>query len=264
MTCTLALAGLVNDDERPDLIVVVQDAAGEGPVEVRLLENMGRARPSSETVDFEYSETAAVDLTGETVSSIALSDMDGDGLQDMIVSATASASGAFLRLFLGREISAPDSGSGFAFVEAGRGMLTSPVEPVAHALVMDADGNGAPDVLAVSSTGQDRLLVNDGAGHFFDAYFTAMPVDRAKGRSAVTADMDLDGLPDIVTANYEGQNRLYVNRGDGSYADVTPALPILSDKTIKLVLLDAEMDGDMDVAFFNVGGDESKLYISVE
>jgi hypothetical protein len=264
LTCTLAVAGLVTDDARPDLVVVVQDAAGEGPAEIRLLENMGKARPSDETVEFEYGDAAAVDVTGETLSSIALADADGDGLLDMIVSSTSSESGAFLRLYLGRVSSTPDSGSGFEFVEAGRGMLTPPVDPVAHVLVLDADRNGAPDLMAASSTGQDRLFVNDGAGHFFDAYFTAMPVDRASGRCAAAADMNLDGLVDIVTANFEGQNRLYVNRGDGSFADVTPALPIVSDKTARLLLLDAEMDGDMDVAFLNVGGDRSKLYISVE
>ncbi|OWK38290.1 hypothetical protein FRUB_07410 [Fimbriiglobus ruber] len=55
-----------------------------------------------------------------------------------------------------------------------------------------------------------------------------MPVVAAMGASVSVVDFDADGLLDlyVVTGKEGGQNRLYRNRGDGTFEDVAPSLGV--------------------------------------
>jgi hypothetical protein len=267
LTCSAALAHDVNGDGKTDVILVVWEAEDPSPPQPRLavLFNLGRPRPTDRTVKLAEDEGLTLPSISGEVSSIAMADVEGDGDDDMILSYAASEGGVFLELLLSNAVAAgPDSPEDIVFLKAGPGMLPSPPDAAGWVLVLDAEKDGDTDVIALGAEGQDKLLTNDGTGHFFDATFSAMPVDRASGRHAAVADLDLDGFPDLVTANYNGQNRLYINRGDGTFADKTPALPIVSDPTVRTLLLDAESDGDFDIVFLSDLGAPSTLYVSVQ
>ena len=92
--------------------------------------------------------------------------------------------------------------------------------------------------------GPDRLLRNDGTGHFVDVTAIAgVAGDDSRGMSATWGDFDSDGLLDLYVTNYmectgpwttAGEvisnvayhlDVLYHNEGDGTFRVVTSDLP---------------------------------------
>jgi hypothetical protein len=120
------------------------------------------------------------------------------------------------------------------------------------------------DLFAVASNGQDRLLVNDGTAHFYDDTTSTLPVDRGNGRHAALVDFDLDGQDDLTIANRGAVTRLYVSEGALGFLDATPALPLEATSALRVLPLDVEQDGDIDLFVLNGQGERSVLYISTE
>lgn len=204
---------------------------------------------------------------GAVASSLSFADADGDGDPDVVAAFAGDGANGYLALRLNeleQFASDPDALPAQRFPDAGSGAVPSPPDSVVWVTPMDVDDDGDLDLAAISGDGQDRLLINDGGGHFFDDSFAAMPVDWADGRHGAAADMDLDGRLDLLIANHGAVNRLYRNRGDGGFSDATPALPLVDDPTIRILVLDVEGDGDPDVLAINDSGTPPRLYVSVE
>jgi len=156
---------------------------------------------------------------------------------------------------------------GMDFVgEIGTTFASSPLGPVMQrtmgngAAVGDYDDDGDLDVLLLGQRGQeDRLYRNDlmpgGSLAFTDVTRIAGVGDTALSRVAQFADLDGDGLLDLVVINDTDPadpaepSRLYRNQGDGTFADVTdgsgfhPAGYIVGG----LSLADPDTDGDLDI-----------------
>ena len=192
-------------------------------------------------------------------------DVDADGDEDLLLLVAAGAGETGLRLLLSeREGPAPASGSGTPGLRltdssAWLPELPGPIRWVAAA---DLNGDGASELLCVGE-GQDRLLLNDGAGHFFDNTVAAMPLDRSHGRWAVLRDLDLDGVPDALIANPDAVNRLYRTLADGRMMDETPALPLQERHSLRLLPCDVDGDGDIDLVELNGAGQRARLLVSV-
>jgi len=199
-------------------------------------------------------------------SSLAVADTDLDGDDDLVLSSKTSAAGVYLRLLENRTNPADDDEAAplaLRFVEQPSYTIPALTDPVSQVVAVDVDGDYDRDLVTISGSGQDRLLVNDSAGFFFDATVAAMPVDRVDGRRAFPADLDMDGLSDLVIANYGEVNRLYLGRDDGSFVDKTPALPLDSNHSNQLVVFDADNDGDLDILVLNGEGEAPQLLVSV-
>jgi hypothetical protein len=126
---------------------------------------------------------------------------------------------------------------------------------VAHA---DVDADGDLDVL-VAGGGQDRLLLNDGAGGFTDVTAQRLPVEGVTGQDAEFVDVDADGDPDLVIG-YEGGHGLWINTrdsatGEAVFVDETAArLPDPGNvEARKVTPVDLDADGDLDLYFSHVG-----------
>jgi hypothetical protein len=77
-----------------------------------------------------------------------------------------------------------------------------------------------------------------------------------QSRAVAQGDVDLDGDVDVAVAcGYFAklQNLLLLNQG-GSFTDATANLPVALDDTRTVVLADLDIDGILDLAFFNVDG----------
>jgi hypothetical protein len=139
-------------------------------------------------------------------SGVALSDLTGNGVLDLVV---ADYFADAVRVFLGN---GDGSFQGPAFYDAGR-------HPVAVA-VADLNGDGVPDIVTANSSymGDGGLNVLSGHG---DGSFQA-PVSYPLGtdpQSLAVVDVNGDGIPDIVTVNqYAGSETVSVllGNGDGS------------------------------------------------
>jgi len=114
---------------------------------------------------------------------------------------------------------------------------------------------------------QDRLWLNDGGGRFGDATESAGVGDsHGKGLGVVATDFDDDGFQDLYVANDSVENRLWHNRGDGSFTDET----LLSGTGVNrhgateagmgLAAGDVDGDGDFDLYVTNFDHESNTLY----
>jgi hypothetical protein len=212
-------------------------------------------------------------LCFDTVADFAVGDVDGQGGPDLIVSARRADDAVRLRLFLldlqasaqrPNDPALPADSVTPWLVSTHPETLPGATSPAASLLLTDLDGDRDHDLYLIAPE-QDRLLINDGFGHFFDSTFAALPIDRADGQSAASADLDLDGNPDLIIANQPSRNRLYLNRGNGTFEDHTPLLPVLSTdlSTVRALLpVDVDLDGDYDLFVITADFGDLQLLVS--
>lgn len=108
----------------------------------------------------------------------------------------------------------------------------------------------------------NRLLQNTG-GEFKDVTEEAGVGDTGPGVDALFADLDNDGFVDLYVVNggdafHNSTNRLYRNLGDGTFQEVTEAVPELRGPTegrsASVLAFDYDLDGDLDLFSTNGHG----------
>ena len=184
-------------------------------------------------------------------SRLAFADLDGDGFDDIVAHS----------LFPNPQAGIPfehlvfhNNGDGtFAHVSDESGLRNVQSGFFAFG---DVDNDGDQDCFAgldIPLTGEtNRLLLNDGAGHFTE--LTGAGVDEVNlASNAVFADFNGDANLDLFVGNgqtgYAVADQLFFGFGDGTFQDVTfefmkdgPAQP-----TNGSVACDYDDDGDLDV-----------------
>jgi len=115
--------------------------------------------------------------------------------------------------------------------------------------VGDYDADGLPDLYLTSQVGRSRLYrqvqdlrfeeVSDAAG---------LAGGGEWGTGAVFADVNGDGRLDLYVCNYDAPNRLYVNRGNGSFEERARKAGLdFSGASIMAAFSDYDLDGDLDL-----------------
>jgi len=115
-----------------------------------------------------------------------------------------------------------------------------------------------------------RFWRNDGGARFRDATAEAglaLPPDQpGKGLGAITLDVEGDGDLDLYVANDSVENKLWLNRGDGTFEDGTLLSGTGVDGTGRteagMGLATGDVDGDLDVEIFvtNFDDESNTLY----
>lgn len=132
--------------------------------------------------------------------------------------------------------------------------------------VLDFDGDLAPDLFftqglawpadqalpvvdAARPTG-DRLFRNDHGSRLRDVTESAGISETDFGQGATAGDMNSDGFPDLYVGNI-GQNRFWVNVGDGTFVDATASSGMQTaatpEWTTSVVMADLDGDGLADL-----------------
>ena len=127
---------------------------------------------------------------------------------------------------------------------------------------LDFDNDGDADLLFINSTfwpwkapaaAQKAPTMgfyrNDGAGRFEDVTGGSGLEISHYGMGVAVGDYDNDGLPDALITGVGG-NRLFHNRGNGKFADVTAAAGVgdsTNDWSTSAAWVDYDNDGDLDL-----------------
>jgi hypothetical protein len=107
----------------------------------------------------------------------------------------------------------------------------------------------------------DHYWKNKGDGTFEDATASAGLEDAAgKGLCAIATDVDGDLDLDLYVANDSTENRLWKNRGDGTFEDATlesgTGLDRYGRTEASMGLASGDVDGDLDLDLFVTGFDD--------
>ncbi len=124
----------------------------------------------------------------------------------------------------------------------------------------DYDRDGDTDIYVANDTVRNFLYRNNGDGTFTDvAYAAGVGFDQngkpQAGMGTDCADVDGNGYPDIFVTNFsEELNELYMNRGDGTFDDISTTAGMNSAYLalgFGTKLYDFDNDGDLDIHVTN-------------
>ena len=112
----------------------------------------------------------------------------------------------------------------------------------------DYDADGDFDLYVVNQTWRSALWRNDlDTKTFVDVASQSGVENQGSGTGCAFGDYDNDGDLDLFVVNARGANRVYMNRGDGTFSDVAAALGMVDTVRTRAVLLsDYDNDGDLD------------------
>jgi hypothetical protein len=211
---------------------------------------------------------------------VAAGDVDNDGDLDVVLTHYGFVSlfrnrgdGTFEEAGAAAGIDVPGWSTSAAFLDYDRdGWLDLYVARYVRYLSEKhcTDGAGRPDYCTPDAypAETDVLLHNEGAGRFREvsaaAGLTAVPA--AAGLGVACADFDGDGWIDIYVANDGDPNHLWINSGDGTFAEMAVQLGAAFDAGgnaeagMGVVAEDLDGDGDVDAFVTNLDGETNTLY----
>ena len=205
---------------------------------------------------------------GFVAHGVAVADVDRDGLLDVFATG------------IGENYLYLNQGDGtFADGAQAAGLQITPA--ASGPLFLDSDNDGDSDLFLAAAGNQllfENRLVPDGKLEFVDIS-TKAGVDRpAHGFSALSADVNRDGLPDIYVTSYNRYglvmpnswsratngtpNLLFINQGDGTFAERAKAWGLADSRwSYAAQFGDLDADGQTDVYVANDFG-ENGFYIN--
>jgi hypothetical protein len=226
-----------NGDGRPDILVL----SGDWDLGGSLFVNRGNGR-------FE-DRGAAAGLADQRMSvNLVHADYDNDGDLDVLALRGGWESPYRLSLLRNRGDGVFDD----VTVAAGLG------EPIAtqSAAWGDYDNDGLLDLYVAgeyhdrnaTAWNYGRLYHNRGDGRFENVAATAGVLNAGWAKGIAWGDYDDDGHLDLYVSNMNGPNRLYRNRGDGTFADVAKELGVTEPHgSFSCWFWDYDNDGRLDL-----------------
>ncbi len=234
--------------------VVVADLTGDGFPDILLANNGQDAFLVNDGEGNFIDETAArLPRSGDVTQDLELGDVDGDGDLDLVVG---------------------NEGLNALYINDGEGRFSDETEEripardgdeeTREADFGDIDDDGDLDLLFANVSAfvsgadpRNRLLVNDGSGHFTDETASRSTFVNISSFDGDFADVDGDGDLDIVTANADvdlsvgriapSRYRVYLNDGEGVFSEASSEVfGVVMGTGLDLEFADFDGDGQGD------------------
>ncbi len=185
-------------------------------------------------------------------SALAAGDVDGDGSDDLFVSAwSPSQRKSIARLYRVR--------GGFVQDVTGRSGITLP-EGAAHATFADYDNDGWLDLFVLGGDRRGHLFHNRGNGTFEDVTTKAGVADSRGAGKALFVDLDHDGDLDLLLVG-TGQRTVYRNNLDGRFTEGTSSFGLAGGAGAgDAVFGDFDADGRIDLFVANGSGGDALFH----
>ena len=218
--------------------VALGDVDGDGDLDAFLvndLEDPDRLWINNGAGLFEDRPQDLPDVPLSDSNGVLFEDFDGDGDADLLVVGD------------GKNRALRNDGSGVFGYSIGD--TPSDLLDTVGVAAGDIDGDGDVDAAIANDDFWDQVYVNDGTGDLSNL-FGALPQEVQTTRCMALGDVDLDGDLDLVRGfSNVVPDHLMLGDGTGVFS-AGPAFDV-ADSTItyRVVLFDADTDGDLDVLF---------------
>ncbi len=181
--------------------------------------------------------------------SLTIGDLDADGLADVV---TADGNSGYISL-VHNAATAP----GQPFFD-NRFTVATGLNPVA-ALLKDLDGDGKPDIVTTDNAAGTISVIHSNVAGTFNPTTFSTPVSFQLGASAypfstAAGDINGDGKPDLVVANYATATlSLFMNQsapGNITTASFAPKVDIPTNNLPRAIVMgDVDGDGRTDILY---------------
>src|SRR5688572_20456632 len=204
--------------------IAVADFDDDGWMDIYAISKNGPSALYRQVAPYKFYNTApaagvAIDDGPTSNTGCTVVDINADGWPDIYVCRYDQPNLLFI-----------NNGGDGTFTESAKAYGLDVKDASVHAVFADYDRDGFLDlylvtnILDFSKAPQGRrhyLFHNDGNQHFTDVTTKSGIWGLSQGHTALWVDINHDGWPDIYVANdFETPDRLYLNKGDGTFADV--------------------------------------------
>ncbi len=228
-----------------DLLVgnkIAPDADNTGTL--TWFENVGSATAPS------YIERGLLPMRGEFHYAPAVADLDGDGLADLVLGTWRDVVQWWRNT--GTRDKPQYTLADSALITLTRGSNTAPS-------LADLDGDGDLDMMVGEASGQLNFYRNVGtkAAPVFELVSDVFQdIDVGRRSAPVLADMDGDGLPDLLLGSEDGDVQLWRNASDASGVRFVRGddLSLPTGTFSTLAVADIDGDGDPDIVIGTSSG----------
>ncbi len=239
----------ISDGQMTPLAMASGDLNGDGLTDLVLL-GANCVYFLAQTTNHTLAEPVKIPFSGG-VKALQIVDVDGDGLQDLLLVNWDSPNALRFRLQARSHELEPET-----YFEI----------PSMRAYILDdLDGDGKPELVSIGQNSGRSQVYNfvrkpaePMAGGFAKGQFQIVPLNHSKKshRGMCWADLNGDGLPDLLVAEPDsGQISLFLQNKDGSLATPT-VFPTFTGVTDIAV---ADWDGDGAPEIFLLSDDERQV-----
>jgi hypothetical protein len=190
-------------------------------------------------------------------NGLAVGDVNGDGLPDIVVGNSAEERPGKPRASGQNFLWLNDPKQPGTFIDATATHLPAYEDDTQDIALADVDGDGDLDMVVANESPPNRRLLNDGKGHFREASKSLQLLTPMETREVHMFDANGDGRPDILFLNLTSNNkrwdkdpqaRLLINKGHGRFRDETKfRLPDNRFSSWGGIVMDFNHDGHPDL-----------------
>lgn len=190
-------------------------------------------------------------------NGLAVAEVNGDGLPDIVIGNSAEVRWNKPRASGQNFLWLNDPKQPGTFIDATATNLPAYEDDTQDIALADLDSDGDLDMVVANESPPNRVLTNDGRGHFREAPKTLQLLTPLETREVHVFDANGDKRPDILFLNLTSNNkkwdkdpqaRLLINKGRGKFRDETKArLPANRFSSWGGMVMDFNHDGHPDL-----------------